>query len=234
MDNSDVCMEKSSGPVLDNSDQSISPFVIINCVATSYVGGLIDLNYVASRIPACKFNVKVFAALEIKLKSPKCTALIFGSGKFVVSGCESVSSSRYALELYVKMMRSIGIRVNVVNIKIQNIVSTTNVGRTLSLPKIWSLYQLRVAYKPDVFPGLRLNTPGTKMVLSIFSSGKVVLTGAKGVRDLEYGHELISSVIKCYNENSHINIEDLECLFKVKSKQIQPRKKRKRSEDEKI
>lgn len=52
------------------------------------------------------------------------------------------------------------------------------------------------SYEPEIFPGLiyRMNDP--KIVLLIFASGKIVLTGAKNKKDIYGAFDLIYPVLK--------------------------------------
>lgn len=53
-----------------------------------------------------------------------------------------------------------------------------------------------VQYEPELFPGLIYRMQQPKIVLLIFVSGKVVLTGAKRREDLIAAFELIYPVLK--------------------------------------
>ncbi|KAK4339015.1 hypothetical protein RND71_040477 [Anisodus tanguticus] len=71
---------------------------------------------------------------------------------------------------------------------LQNIVSTVNLDCKLDLKAI--ALQARNAeynpkYKPELFPGLIYRMKQPKIVLLIFVSGKIIITGAK-VRDEAY------------------------------------------------
>jgi transcription initiation factor TFIID TATA-box-binding protein len=65
--------------------------------------------------------------------------------------------------------------------KVQNIVGSCDVGFPIRLEKLHNSHSAFASYEPEIFPGLvyRLTTHGEKVVLLIFVSGKIVLTGAK-------------------------------------------------------
>lgn len=65
-------------------------------------------------------------------------------------------------------------------IHIQNVVASTSIGKELDLNAISASFE-NAEYEPEQFPGLvfRVNEPKTAAL--IFSSGKVVCTGAKSV-----------------------------------------------------
>jgi transcription initiation factor TFIID TATA-box-binding protein len=63
-------------------------------------------------------------------------------------------------------------------IQIQNIVASVGLGGHIDLEK--ATYSLkRTMYEPEQFPGLIYRMEDPKVVILIFSSGKLVCTGAK-------------------------------------------------------
>jgi transcription initiation factor TFIID TATA-box-binding protein len=52
-----------------------------------------------------------------------------------------------------------------------------------------------VRYEPELFPGLIYRLANPKVVLLIFVSGKVVLTGAKSLRDLQEGFDRLYYIL---------------------------------------
>jgi transcription initiation factor TFIID TATA-box-binding protein len=66
-------------------------------------------------------------------------------------------------------------------INIQNVVATASFGQTFDLPTIVQTI-LGVEYRPEVFPGLVFRLKKPKATTLIFSSGKMVCTGAKSER----------------------------------------------------
>ena len=119
----------------------------------------------------------------MRIREPKTTALIFRSGKMVCTGAKSETDSHTAAKNYAKQLKKIANpNVHLTDFMIQNIVGSHDVGFQI---KLESLHQqtnerkITCRYDPELFPGLifRMNEP--KVVLLIFASGKIVLTGAK-------------------------------------------------------
>lgn len=50
--------------------------------------GKIDLKAIADCIPNTTYDKKRFAAITIRIANPKTTALLFSSGKLVITGCK--------------------------------------------------------------------------------------------------------------------------------------------------
>lgn len=78
------------------------------------------------------------------------------------------------------------------NLKVQNIVATTSLGKPVSLTKL-ARTQTNTEYNPEQFPGLVLRVQKPKSAVLVFSSGNLVCTGTKSVAQVK---EVIDAVIK--------------------------------------
>ena len=67
-------------------------------------------------------------------------------------------------------------------IKIENVVASTSLNVPIKLENLVSKLD-NVEYEPEQFPGLVLRLKDPKVAALIFSSGKVVCTGAKSPKD---------------------------------------------------
>ena len=78
------------------------------------------------------------------------------------------------------------------NLKVQNIVATSSLGKPVSLTKL-ARTQPNTEYNPEQFPGLVLRISKPKSAVLVFSSGNLVCTGTKSVAQVK---EVINQVIK--------------------------------------
>ncbi len=78
------------------------------------------------------------------------------------------------------------------DLKVQNIVATTSLGKPISLTKL-ARTQSNTEYNPEQFPGLVLRVKKPKSAVLVFSSGNLVCTGTKSVAQVK---EVIDAVIK--------------------------------------
>ncbi|MCH7567981.1 MAG: TATA-box-binding protein [Nanoarchaeota archaeon] len=78
------------------------------------------------------------------------------------------------------------------NLKVQNIVATASLGKPVSLTKLARMHSGNTEYNPEQFPGLVLRVKKPKSAVLVFSSGNLVCTGTKSVRQVR---EVISQVI---------------------------------------
>jgi len=78
------------------------------------------------------------------------------------------------------------------NLKVQNIVATTSLGKPVSLTKL-ARTQSNTEYNPETFPGLVLRIKKPKSAVLVFSSGNLVCTGTKSIVQVK---EVINAVIR--------------------------------------
>jgi len=81
-------------------------------------------------------------------------------------------------------------------IKIENVVASASLGVPIKLEKIVANLD-GVEYEPEQFPGLVMRLKDPKAAALIFSSGKIVCTGAKSPTDAKL---VISKIVKKMNK----------------------------------
>jgi len=154
-----------------------------NIVSTANLQSQLDLREIALKAKNAEYNPKRFAAVIMRIREPdKSTALIFSSGKMVCTGAKSEELSQTAARSYAKIVKRIGYsKVKLTDFKIQNIVGSSEVSFSISLEGLSNSkdYKKFSRYEPEQFPGLIFRMHNPKIVLLIFVSGKIVLTGAK-------------------------------------------------------
>jgi transcription initiation factor TFIID TATA-box-binding protein len=158
----------------------VKPTVNIeNVVASAVLNHNVDLEAITKLFPMAEYRPEQFPGLVFRLKKPKTATLIFSSGKMVCTGAKSENLAIKAVEKVVKELKSHGIViVGKPKIQIQNIVASASLGGKIDLEK--ATYMLsKTMYEPEQFPGLIYRMDNPKVVILLFSSGKLVCTGAK-------------------------------------------------------
>jgi len=150
-----------------------------NIVATVNLDCRLDLKTIALHARNAEYNPKRFAAVIMRIRDPKTTALIFASGKMVVTGAKSEDDSRLASRKYARIVQKLGFEAKFSEFKIQNIVGSCDVKFPIRLEGLAYSHGQFSSYEPELFPGLIYRMIKPKVVLLIFVSGKIVLTGAK-------------------------------------------------------
>eukprot|EP01017_Pseudomicrothorax_dubius_P037749 TRINITY_DN5575_c0_g1_i11.p1 TRINITY_DN5575_c0_g1~~TRINITY_DN5575_c0_g1_i11.p1 ORF type:complete len:257 (+),score=47.34 TRINITY_DN5575_c0_g1_i11:115-885(+) len=151
-----------------------------NVVSTANLGCELDLKVIALKARNAEYNPKRFAAVIIRIRDPKTTALVFQSGKMVVTGAKSEDASKKAAKKFALIIKKSGFEgVRFKEFKVQNIVASCDVKFGIRLDRLQERHQGHCMYDPELFPGLIYRLRSPKIVLLIFASGKLVLTGAQ-------------------------------------------------------
>lgn len=132
----------------------------------------------------------------MRIIKPKTTALIFSSGKMVCTGAKNEEESKNAARKYARMIQKLGFKVEFNSFKIENIVGSSNVRFPIDLEMIFNAHGGSCSYEPEIFPGLIFRMIEPKIVLLIFVSGKLVLTGAKKKEDIDDAFKKIYPLLK--------------------------------------
>lgn len=165
-------------------------------VATVNLDCRLDLKAIALHARNAEYNPKRFAAVIMRIREPKSTALIFASGKMVCTGAKSEHESRLAARKYARILQKLDFPVTFKEFKIQNMVGSCDVRFPIRLEGLGSTHGVFCSYEPELFPGLIYRMVVPKIVLLIFVSGKVVLTGAKRREEIYTAFENIYPVLK--------------------------------------
>ncbi|NOX71500.1 MAG: TATA-box-binding protein [Candidatus Micrarchaeota archaeon] len=157
---------------------------IENVVAFSVLGVDISLNHVVSSIESAEYEPEQFPGLVYRTQDPRAAALIFSSGKIVCTGTKSIELAHVAMEKVVAKLREIGIKVpKKYPVNIENIVASSKIDAKLSLDDI--AFSLEDAeYEPEQFPGLVYRIKEPRVAFLLFSSGKIICTGAHEIDDI--------------------------------------------------
>ncbi|KAK1920923.1 putative TATA-box binding protein [Papiliotrema laurentii] len=173
-----------------------------NIVATVNLECRLDLKTIALHARNAEYNPKRFAAVVMRIREPKTTALIFASGKMVVTGAKSEDDSRLASRKYARIIQKLGFDAKFAEFKIQNIVGSCDVKFPIRLEGLAFSHGAFSSYEPELFPGLIYRMMKPKVVLLIFVSGKIVLTGAKVREEIYMAFNQIYSVLSEFRKES--------------------------------
>ncbi|MEB3780775.1 MAG: TATA-box-binding protein [Desulfurococcales archaeon] len=169
---------------------------IENIVATVILEHPLDLNLIETRIPDVDYNPDQFPGLVYRIQNPKVTALIFKSGKMVITGAKSIRQLVHAVKKILKVLMNHGIPIHgKPQIQIQNIVASANLHVLIDLEKAAFVLE-KSMYEPEQFPGLIYRMSKPRVVLLIFSSGKMVITGAKREEEVTQAVEGIFNMLR--------------------------------------
>ncbi|XP_003408712.1 TATA box-binding protein-like 2 [Loxodonta africana] len=171
-----------------------------NIVSTVNLACKLDLKKIALHAKNAEYNPKRFAAVIMRIREPRTTALIFSSGKMVCTGAKSEEQSRLAARKYARVVQKLGFPARFLDFKIQNMVGSCDVRFPIRLEGLVLTHQQFSSYEPELFPGLIYRMVKPRIVLLIFVSGKVVLTGAKERSEIYEAFENIYPILKGFKK----------------------------------
>jgi len=172
---------------------SESSIKIENVVASTKLAEEFDLTVIESEFEGAEYNKQKFPGLVYRVSDPKAAFLVFTSGKVVCTGAKNVDDVHTVIGNMAKKLNSIGIKtMDDPQITVQNIVASADLHTILNLNAIAiGLGLENIEYEPEQFPGLVYRIDEPKVVVLIFSSGKLVVTGGKSPEDCEKGVEVV-------------------------------------------
>ncbi|MDY6775849.1 MAG: TATA-box-binding protein [Halobacteria archaeon] len=160
---------------------------IENVVASTSIGQELDLQQVTMDMEGADYDPDQFPGLVYRTAEPKTAALIFRSGKIVCTGAKSIDGVDGGLKIVFDKLRDLGIDVEEnPEITVQNIVASADLGHDLNLNAIAiGLGLENIEYEPEQFPGLVYRLDDPEVVVLLFGSGKLVVTGGEKPEDAD-------------------------------------------------
>ncbi len=169
---------------------------IVNIVGTTGLEHDIPLEKMAAALPNTEYNPEQFPGLVIRIRQPKTSALIFRSGKVVITGAKSMEEMKETVNAIKKHLEKINVKITVdPDITVQNVVASGNINMDLNL-NVLAVKLRNTEYEPEQFPGLVYNLDGGKATFLLFSNGKIVCTGTKGREEIEKAVEKLKENLK--------------------------------------
>lgn len=171
---------------------------IENVVSSTALAKKLDLQSIAMTLEDSDYDPERFPGLVHRIKEPKTAILLFRSGKAVCTGAKDIGQVKQAIAKVSQSLRERDVEVFPEPvIEVQNMVASSDLGHDINLNAMAITLGLeKVEYEPEQFPGLVYRMASPKVVLLIFSSGKLVCTGAKNIEDVKRAVETISADLK--------------------------------------
>jgi len=143
-----------------------------------------DLQLIHSILPNSTFKKKKFAAITIRLFDPHCTVLLFASGKMVLTGCRDFLLCVLATHKVIAVLRQAipCADFECSSIQMQNIVGHVDMHlehASVDLEMFYKEHNIECTFQRSMFPGLVYRARNSAVVMLIFASGRVVITGGK-------------------------------------------------------
>lgn len=199
-----VCMQTKSPCFKFSTRAQIMPKTH-NMVSTTHIKsetGKLDLVTIAESIPNSSYDRKRFAAITIRINNPKTTGLLFSSGKLVITGAVSKQMAISSIRSVMYMLKSVFVCEHLYyeNHTVQNIVCNVRLPNleSIDVKQIHADYSEFCTYQPSIFPGLIFRPDNSPIVLLVFRSSRIVVTGARTYKDIIDGFNNILPTLENY------------------------------------
>ncbi len=171
----------------------MSDITIENIVCFIELKDSFDIEHLSEKIPNANYNPNEFEGLSIKHSPKKIVTIILSNGKILCTGAKKKEEAENAIKKTIDKLNNIGLSIEKdYKVEIESIVASTDIKKELHLSSISNGLMLQnVHYEPKEFPGLIYREKDSCIVLLLFSSGKIVCTGAK---DFEEATESIDMI----------------------------------------
>lgn len=175
------------------ADKKYESLKIENIVASGVIAEAIDLQEFSEKVEHCELNKKRFPGAVFRIPDPKIACLVFSSGKIVLTGIRNQKALADGLAIVIGALKTAGIKpLKEPRVAITNMVCSYNLGRYININKLSVTLNLEnIEYEPEQFPGLVYRIKDPRIVVLIFSSGKIILTGGKNLEDVKKGLDFL-------------------------------------------
>jgi transcription initiation factor TFIID TATA-box-binding protein len=180
------------------ADKKYESLKIENIVASGTIADSVDLVELSNKVKNCELNKKRFPGAVYRIKEPKLASLIFSSGKIVLTGMRNNKALTDGLSIIIKSLKEAGIEpLKEPKLVITNMVCSYNLGKYINLNKVAvTLNVENIEYEPEQFPGLVYRIKDPKIVVLLFSSGRIILTGGKNLDDIKKGIDVLEQKLE--------------------------------------
>ena len=166
---------------------------INNIISSVNLGCTLNLKNISQKIKNAEYNANKTSTIILKSKKSKIKGTLFSDGKMICSGGQSVSEAKTACNKFSKIVKKMGYKVELKDFRIQNIIMSYDIQFKISLSDLYNKInnlvnnsnKNYVKYNKEIFPGVIFYIDDFKINITIFETGKVILSGGKKRKDIE-------------------------------------------------
>jgi transcription initiation factor TFIID TATA-box-binding protein len=175
------------------ADKKYESLKIENIVASGVIAESVDLVSFSEKTANCELNKRRFPGAVYHIADPKIACLIFSSGKIVLTGLRNQKALADGLAIVIESLKKAGMKpLKEPRVVVTNMVCSYNLGKYININRLSVTLNLEnIEYEPEQFPGLVYRIKDPKIVVLIFSSGKIILTGGRTLEDIKKGLDIL-------------------------------------------
>jgi len=167
---------------------------VVNAVGSGDLGIEIDLSELSSEMEEVEFDPDKYPGAYVRLEGLTLLITVYRTGKYIITGAQSEEEANHSRKRFLDFLSER----NVIGTPDDRWFSMQNYVCTGELDQVQNLNALAIGlglehteYEPEQFPGLVFRPDDHPVVILIFASGKVVVTGAK---DIDAAEEAFQSL----------------------------------------
>lgn len=171
-------------------------YTMASIVASINIAQALDLEKLSDYLSVSNYSGQPHF-LAFRYHGLRPTVLMHKSGTITFAGAKDFSQINSLKETLLAKLRSFGIILpSKIPLKVNNIVAVCNVEKQIDIEGLFTkLRTLKVLYDPEIFPALFVRKPKSKVVILLYSNGRIVVTGAKSIPELTEALEEIHNLI---------------------------------------
>ena len=163
---------------------------INNIISSVNLGCALNLKNISQKFKNAEYNINKTSTIILKSKNSKIIGTLFSDGKMICSGGKTAKEAKIACNKFCKIVKKLGYKVELKDFKIQNIIISYDVQFKILLRELYNklsnlLNNNYVKYNNEMFPSVIIYIDEYKIYITIFESGKVILSGGKKRKDIE-------------------------------------------------
>ena len=161
---------------------------IVNAIASGDLGIEIDLNQLTLGVEEVEFDPDKYPGAYVRLEEVEPLITVYRTGKYIITGSKSEEEAYSCRKQFLNLLSDKKALDTPDDqwFSMQNYVCTGELDQAQNLNALAIGLGLEYTeYEPEQFPGLVFRPETQPVVILIFASGKVVITGAKDINTAE-------------------------------------------------
>ncbi len=156
-----------------------------NVVISADIYARLNLEFLVRKLDDISYDPETFPGAIFKIKKLNASFLLFDTGRVICTGTRSFKAAKEAITELTKRLRKLKISITKKpTMRVTNMVASGAVGGVLNLNRL--VFKLdNTEYEPEQFPGLVYHMPKSHITYLLFSTGKIVITGARTEKEVK-------------------------------------------------
>jgi len=173
---------------------------IVNVVGSGAIGEEVNLEALASDVEKSivRYDPGKYPGLYLRFDEGGPLTTLYRTGKYIITGASSVDHLEERRETFLNFLDDLGIVDLPIDdgFSVQNVVAVGQIGQKANLNALAiGLGLENTEYEPEQFPGLVYRSDTSNVVCLLFSSGKVVITGSKSIKQANESFQALENKI---------------------------------------